>query len=46
MIDLSMIEKAGLGVAMAHSGSELQVRADAVISQISELEALLNGKTE
>jgi len=46
MIDLSMIERAGLGVAMAHSGSELQVRADAVISQISELEALLNGRTE
>ena len=41
MIDLSMIERAGLGVAMAHSGPELQVRADAVISQISELEGLL-----
>lgn len=41
MIDLSMIERAGLGVAMAHSGHELQVRADAVISQISELESLL-----
>ncbi len=41
MIDLSMIERAGLGVAMAYSGPELQVRADAVISQISELESLL-----
>ncbi len=41
MIDLSMIERAGLGVAMAHSGPELQARADAVISQISELEGLL-----
>jgi len=40
MIDLSMIERAGLGVAMAHSGDELQSRADAVISQISELEGL------
>lgn len=41
MIDLSMIERAGLGVAMAHSRPELQVCADAVISQISELEGLL-----
>jgi len=40
MIDLSMIERAGLGVAMAHSGHELQSRANAVISQISELESL------
>ncbi len=41
MIDLSMIKLAGLGVAMAHSKSDLQVRADAIIAQISELEALL-----
>jgi len=42
MIDLSMIERAGLGVAMAHSGPELQAHADAVISQISELESLVH----
>ncbi|HHR85965.1 MAG TPA: HAD family phosphatase [Candidatus Acetothermia bacterium] len=46
MIDLSMIERAGLGVAMAHSGPELQAHADAVISQISELEGLLNRSAE
>ena len=46
MSDLSMIERAGLGVAMVHSEPKLQVQANAVISQISELERLLNRSTE
>lgn len=45
MSDLSMIERAGLGVAMAHGPATLQERADLVVGRVEEIrDALgLNG---
>ena len=43
MIDLSMIELAGLGVAMATGSGNLKMYADLVIEKIEELKAVLCG---
>jgi hypothetical protein len=40
--DLTMIELAGLGVAMAHAPEEVRTRADLVVSTIEELAAQLD----
>lgn len=39
--DISMVERAGLGVAMAEGADKLKMRADLVIERIEELKAVL-----
>lgn len=43
MSDLSMIEQAGLGVAMTHAPPEVRAKADFVIPTIPSLEEILSG---
>ena len=44
--DLSMIERAGLGVAMARGAGELRMRADLVIERIEELKKEIDGRRD
>ncbi|MFH1609158.1 MAG: Cof-type HAD-IIB family hydrolase [Candidatus Bipolaricaulota bacterium] len=43
MSDLSMIERAGLGVAMAHGPATLRERADIIVESIEEMREILRS---